>query len=253
MAGVARREMRLMHEPRLFKHRWRRLRAERWGSRTVVVREQKRPVLQQPHKHITIATMSQGTLYIHKYSPRSNWAGLLVKELGLDITVKFIQDNAEEFGKEFPLKLAPAFLGADGFKLTESAAVYPYLIDISKNDTLAGKNAKDRAQVTRWFAFLNTTVCDSWVQLLFKSKTDEEKAAAVEKLKFYASYIDSELSQHKYLAGDYITLADEYLYAFYPALGGSIGGVSAETYPHFAKWAADIAEKDPVAKALSAA
>lgn len=197
--------------------------------------------------------MSQGTIYIHKFSPRSNWIGLLTKELGLDFTIKTIQEHGDEFAKEFPLKLAPALLGSDGYKLTESAAIFPYLIDISSNKTLGGKDAKDRAQVTRWFSFLNADVCNNWVDLLFKAKTDEAKAAALAKLKSLVAILDAELGQHKYLATDYITLADEYFFAFYPALSQSIGGISAEQYPNIAKWVADITENDPIAKQLSKA
>lgn len=67
--------------------------------------------------------MSLGTLYT---SPRARGIlpSALVNSLGLDITVE--DASSEQFKSAFPLEKIPAYLGKDGYKLTESIAVNLY-------------------------------------------------------------------------------------------------------------------------------
>jgi elongation factor 1-gamma len=194
---------------------------------------------------------SQGTLYYFPSSPRSNWLGHLIKAINLDIA--FVdQTKSKEFEKEFPLKKGPAFIGADGFKLTEVISIVEYLISISDNYTLKGKNLKDETQVLRWLSYVNQDVVKSWSAVVFGNLTGEAKDAAVSTLESQFKYIDNELSTRKYLAlDDYITVADEFLFSWYSAFASSVGGINAENYPHIFQWYETIKANDPVAAGIA--
>jgi elongation factor 1-gamma len=195
---------------------------------------------------------SQGTVYYLPRSPRTNWLGHLIKALKLDI--EFVdQTNNKEFEKEFPLKKGPAFIDADGFKLTEVISIAEYLISISDNSDLKGKNLKDAAQVLRWLSYVNQDLLKSWAAVGKPNNfTEEEKAVAVSALEFQFKYIDNELSTRKYLALDgYITVADEYLFAWYKIFASTVGGINSENYPHIYKWYETIKANDPVAAAIA--
>jgi elongation factor 1-gamma len=206
---------------------------------------------------------SQGILYYLPSSRRSNWLGHLIKALNLDID--FVdQTTSKEFEKEFPLKKGPAFIDSDGFKLTELLSVVEYLISISDNSNLKGKNVKDAAQVLRWLSYINHDVIRNWSAVAFGNLTGDannktailaaetkNKAASILEIQF--KYIDNELSTRKYLSlNDYITVADEYLFAWYDAFASAIGGINAENYPHIFQWHETIRANDPVAAAIVA-
>lgn len=190
--------------------------------------------------------MSQGKVYIHR-SPRSNWLGKFAKVLNLDIEVHDI--SGEEFAKSFPLKKAPAFEDPTGFKLTEVIAIIEYFISIAEDKTLKGKTTKDAAQVLRWLSFLNQDVIDSWVQVNFVQKTEEGKAAATERLANLFKYIDGELENKVYIVGDYLTVADVYLFAVFPSMNATIN-ITEESYPNIYKWHAFVKAEEPVIKAI---
>lgn len=195
--------------------------------------------------------MSQGTLFIFPTSPRSNWLGHLVKHLNLDISVVACTEN-EEFSKLFPLHKAPAFIDSNGFKLTEVIAIIQYFIALSSKQYLSGKTIQDQAEVTRWLSFINQDILDNWGSYVFAAKTEEDKAKFSSALAKQIKYIDDELSTRSWLATPgYITVADEYLFSWYNALGAVVGGIGSSQYPHLAKWHEEVAIKDEVAIALS--
>lgn len=66
--------------------------------------------------------MSIGTLYSDSVT-RTKVPDALVKHFGLD--VKIVKPDAT-YEKNFPLKRLPAFIGNDGFKLTETIAISLY-------------------------------------------------------------------------------------------------------------------------------
>lgn len=69
--------------------------------------------------------MSQGTLYNNGLA-RGFLPIALVKYLGLDVEVADVETDKENFLKQFPLGKIPAFVGPEGFKLTEVMAISYY-------------------------------------------------------------------------------------------------------------------------------
>jgi glutathione S-transferase len=81
---------------------------------------------------------------------RAMWAleecGIPYETIGLDCGPNGLQDN-EEYAKVSPFKQIPA-IDDDGYILTESGAILPYLAE--KSGKLIPKDLKGRAQVYRW-------------------------------------------------------------------------------------------------------
>lgn len=67
--------------------------------------------------------MSQGTLYVNGLA-RGILPQSLIETWKLDIKVE--QTDCEVFAKEFPMAKIPAFIGPNGFHLTEVMAVLYY-------------------------------------------------------------------------------------------------------------------------------
>ncbi|KAG0682578.1 hypothetical protein C6P40_002411 [Pichia californica] len=189
------------------------------------------------------------TLYVMSRSPRSNWLGALVETLKLDIKVVDFANNSD-FEKEFPLKKVPALVESDGFELTEVIAIVEYLISISDNEIISGKSIKDKAQVLRWLSFINSDLTTAWGKVIFVAKTDDEKKSAIQSVSNLLKYIDNQLSKRPFLAVDYSTVADDFLFSWYAALS-SIVPITETEFPHLSKWHSVLKENDPVAKILS--
>lgn len=192
--------------------------------------------------------MSQGTLYIHPRSPRSKWLGLFAKALKLDIeTVDSLHNK--DFEDSFPLKKAPAFKDSTGFELTEVIAIIEYFVSISEDQYLKGKTDKDIAQVLRWLSFINQDFCGVLVDIAFIQTTEEGKAASVLKLTKLVKYINDQLKGKTYLAVDYLTVADVYLFAFFDTLNAFVK-VTDESYPNLAKWYASVKADNEIIKKI---
>lgn len=193
--------------------------------------------------------MSIGTLYYMPSSPRSNWFPALIKTLELDIKI-VDYSTCENFSKEFPLHKVPAFLGSDGFKLTETIAITDYFISLVPNSTLFGSNTKEKVQVLRWLCFLNQDFTNAAVNI-WKAKTDEDKKNYTEKAIELIKYIDSELASRKFLAlDDKPTVADIFGFGALNMVLG-VSGSDELKFPHIAKWKKNLIETQPTVQELS--
>lgn len=192
--------------------------------------------------------MSQGTVYIHPRSPRSNWLGPFAKALKLDIEVVDSLQN-KDFEDSFPLKKTPAFKDSTGFELTEAIAIIEYFVFISDDKYLKGKTVKDIAQVLRWLSFINQDCCGVLGDIVFVQKTEEGKAESVLKLAKLVKYINDQLKGKTYLAADYLTVADIYLFAFFDTINAFVK-ITEESYPNLAKWYAFVKADNEIIKKI---
>lgn len=190
--------------------------------------------------------MSAGTLYIMLRASRPY--SILIQQLGLDIEVVDYEKDPT-FVENFPLKKTPAFLGADGFKLTETIAVLEYLVTLVPDTNLGGKGDKEKAQVTRWLSFIRQDIYAAAANIRFRSKTDEEVKTNTEYFNFLFQYIDSELATKKYFVNDfYVTIADVFAYI---SLDRNLSLATGAEYPNIARFLNDIVVSNPVAAELS--
>lgn len=113
----------------------------------------------------------------------------------------------------------PEHPDAEGFVLTESAAILEYLADKLNWDELLPKDPVKRARVHEYLHEHHATVRHSTTQFfapLFvarhlhkdAAKADQIRADAGKTLAKTFKYIEDRLSKHKFLVGDKLTIAD---------------------------------------------
>lgn len=151
--------------------------------------------------------MSQGTLYYLAGSPRSNWFPAYIDELGLDVKTVLAKESSA-FATQFPLGKTPAFVGKD-IVLNETLAICQYLAELAESP-LAGRNALERAQITRWAAFINGDTAQLMVALWLQKKSEDEHQVDKAKLAAHLAYLNEYLGQTKFVSGGSLSWADIY-------------------------------------------
>ncbi|KAG7885858.1 hypothetical protein KL938_000890 [Ogataea parapolymorpha] len=199
--------------------------------------------------------MPLGTLYTLPSSPRSSFLISLIKYTGLDIEIK--DRNAPEFEDQFPLKKCPAYLGDDGFHLTENLAIIKYITEISsKKYNWYGKDAKEEAKVWQWLSFFNTefmpALCDWALPTVgILPYNAEQIQSGIERLEKLAGLIEKQLAKTKYLVGDEATLADLYASEF---VKGAYSGLWDEfwvkEHPGIERWFDQLRTEPVVGESL---
>lgn len=190
--------------------------------------------------------MSIGTLYVLLRASRPY--SILINQLGLDIEVANCE-NDQTFVRNFSLKKTPAFLGADGFKLTETIAILEYLVSLVPDAKLGGKSDKEKAQITRWLSFFHQDVYTAAANIRSISKTDEEVKSNTQYLIFLFKYIDSQLANQKYFVNDsHVTIADIYAYI---GLERNLSLIKGVEFPNIARFLNEIVASNSVTAELS--
>jgi len=159
--------------------------------------------------------MSFGKLYTYEANPRSTAIRAVAKANNLDLaTVNVDTDKpTDEFLKVNKLGKVPAFVGSDGYVLTESMAIAIYVTSQNEKTTLLGKTKQDYAAILRWMSLFNTEVLPAlggWYRPLlgkdpYNKKAVDESAARSHKV---ISIVEEHLANNTYLVGERITLAD---------------------------------------------
>ncbi|KAJ4903305.1 Glutathione S-transferase F9 [Raphanus sativus] len=153
-----------------------------------------------------------------------------------------------------PFGTVPAVVDGD-YKIFESRAVMRYVAEKyrSQGPDLLGKTVEDRGQVEQWLDVEATTfhppLLNLTLHIMFASvmgfpsdekliKESEEKLAAV--LDVY----EAQLSKSKYLAGDFVSLADLAHLPFTDYLVGPIGkAYMIKDRKHVSAWWDDISSR----------
>jgi elongation factor 1-gamma len=89
--------------------------------------------------------MAFGTLYTKQDNPRSTAIKAVAKANDLDLNIVEIQAGqvTAEHKKASPLGKVPAFLGEDGFALSEAIAIAIYVTSQNEKTTLLGKTKQE--------------------------------------------------------------------------------------------------------------
>ncbi|KAF5027317.1 hypothetical protein F66182_561 [Fusarium sp. NRRL 66182] len=170
--------------------------------------------------------MAFGTLFTREGNSRSTAIRAVAKANDLELNVvEAEKGNATaEHLKASPLGKIPAFVGEDGYALSEcvALAIYTFVgtfanpaIVTSQNEktTLLGKTKQDYASILKWMSFFNTEVMGpfgNWLPPLrgdapYNKKAVDEASRAC--LKAY-SVAEEHLIRNTFLVGERITLAD---------------------------------------------
>merc|ERR1712000_374329 len=148
-------------------------------------------------------------------NPRTTAIMAVAKANNLDLEVITAdpQKPTVEHLKANPLGKIPAFLGEDGFALSEAIAVAIYITSQNEKTTLLGKTKQDYASILKWMSFFNTEVLPPLggrfrpllgLDSYNKKNVEESSKKALRAI----GAIETHLVRHTYLVGDRITLAD---------------------------------------------
>ncbi|KAM0518642.1 hypothetical protein ACHAPE_004406 [Trichoderma viride] len=159
--------------------------------------------------------MAFGTLFTTADQPRATAIKAVAKANGLDLNISLVEAGkaSAEHKKAHPLGKYPAFVGEDGYALSECIAIAIYVTSQNEKTTLLGKTKQDYASILRWMSFFNTEVAPklgAWTALLNGSKPYNKKTVD-DTAKEAGAAIDAaeeHLTHHTYLVGERITLAD---------------------------------------------
>ncbi|GAV54304.1 hypothetical protein ZYGR_0AL00360 [Zygosaccharomyces rouxii] len=186
------------------------------------------------------------SLYIIEKSPRGQLVSDLVKYLNLDVKIVTDRESDAAYKKNFPLNKIPAFIGKNGFKLTETVAVIYYLVSLANNEKLekqlAGSSTEEKAKVLQWVAFANSDLAKSAATIMFlllglKPFNKKELDTSVEALEKFAQVYDARLSEYTYLATENVSLADFVSYQVWAfVFQGGVGAEFRKKHPQLVRW-----------------
>ncbi|KAF4974399.1 hypothetical protein FZEAL_8691, partial [Fusarium zealandicum] len=159
--------------------------------------------------------MAFGTLFTRENNARSTAIRAVAKanDIELNIVEAEAGNPTIEHLKANGLGKIPAFVGEDGFVLSECIAIAIYITSQNEKTTLLGKTKQDYASILKWLSFFNSEVLvrfGEWIGPLKgaapynkKSVDDASKAA----LKAFG-VVEEHLTRNTFLVGERITLAD---------------------------------------------
>ena len=141
---------------------------------------------------------------------------------------------------------------------TESRAISKYILRKGRSDLLRESNLSESAMVDVWLevekahfnSAMSPIILQSFVVPNFLGGETDVKIVMenLEKLKTALEVYEARLSRFKYLAGDFVSLADiSHFPAAYYLLGGPHASV-LEAYPHVKAWIAEVKERPSVKK-----
>ncbi len=162
-------------------------------------------------------------LYYVVGSPNCRKVHAVIHQLGLNVNFRYLDFFAghlqqTEFLRMNPNGMVPVLRDGD-FVLWESNAIMQYLADVSAGgETLLPRDAKGRADVTRWLCWELAHFNKAFGVLSFETVAKpgfmalppDEGAVAWAKgeLARYAAVLQNHLKDRKFLVGDHVTLAD---------------------------------------------
>jgi glutathione S-transferase len=175
----------------------------------------------------------------------------------IEVLISAAAHQTPEFKRKNPLALLPVLELPDGRVLRESMAICRYIEELHPEPNLFGSDAWERAQIEQWNrhaelellvpisqVFRNTN--KFWVGRIKQAPEFAEIMRELVAGRF--DWLEGELSQRPYLAGQRFTVAD--ITAICAIDFGKVAGIRIDpaTHPHLASWHSRVSER-PSAKA----
>ena len=178
--------------------------------------------------------MTFATVYCYPTSSRSNWLSDLGDYVGLKIVTKLKQETAN-YKEIFPLNKAPALITPSGYKLTETIAIFTYIVDKSNKKEFLGITEEEKANNLKWLSFMNSDFVGALYPLIYfpEGLTMEEHIARISR---FLKFIENELKikTTKYLSSDEILISDIFTVKTFDDVVGA--GVDLSPYPEIVKY-----------------
>ncbi|KAL1952599.1 hypothetical protein VTO42DRAFT_4696 [Malbranchea cinnamomea] len=156
--------------------------------------------------------MAFGKIYGLVDNPRTFVCLMVAKANNLDL--ELVESVPGQVDKAIhPLGKVPAFVGANGFALTECIAIAVYLASQNEKTTLLGKTKQDYASILRWMSFTNQDVLSAiagWFRPLLGRDAYNKKAVEESSKRALAAMdvLEAHLTANTFLVGERFTLAD---------------------------------------------
>jgi len=175
-------------------------------------------------------------------------AGIDLELCKVDLKTKET-DSGGDYAEINPKGYVPALQLEGGELLTEGPAIVQFLAEQKPEQKLAPEyGSLDHYRVLEWLNYISTEVHKSFLPL-FWDGSDDEKAAAKEKLADRFQYVEDHMGGD-YLMGDDFCIADAYLFTVYNWC--SKVGVDTGSWPRLKDFAERMAQRDGVKKAMKA-
>ncbi|KAK2742189.1 elongation factor 1-gamma [Colletotrichum kahawae] len=159
--------------------------------------------------------MAFGKLFTYPANPRTAAIRAVAKANNVDL--EYIEADTTkpsiEHLKANKLGKVPAFLGEDGYPLSECIAIAIYITSQNEKTTLLGKTKQDYASILKWMSYFNSEVLPpmgAWYRPLLgkdaynKKAVEDSSKVALKAVKV----VEEHLLSNTYLVGERITLAD---------------------------------------------
>lgn len=191
------------------------------------------------------------------YSPGacSLAAHIALREAGLPFDLVRVEGRGQktaggqDFAKITPKNYVPALQFDDGAVLTECTAILPWIGD-QKPGLAPAAGTMARYRMHEWLGYLNSEVHKGFSPFFTPGTTDDQKAAAKEKLAQRFAFIQSELGERLFALGADFSVVDAYLFT---VLGWTrYVGIDLGTWPALQTYHARIAARPAVQAALKA-
>ena len=170
--------------------------------------------------------------------PNPHVVRMFAAEKGVDLPKQAVdlmagENRMPEHLARNPMGQLPALELDDGSFITEITAICEYLEDIHPTPTLIGADAETRANTRMWTRRVDINICEPLTNgfryaeglPLFKDRIQTIPQAA-DDLKALAqaglSWLDGDMKDRPFVAGDALTLADIVLFCFM-AFGAAVG------------------------------
>ncbi|KAL5284497.1 GstE2.2 family protein [Megaselia abdita] len=186
-----------------------------------------------------------GKLILHgmKLSPCVRRTFAVAAAIGVEMEYKFVdlfkgENRTPEFLEINPVHTVP-ILEDDGKYIIESHAILSYLVNrYGKDDSLYPKDPFQRAMVDQRLHFETGIFYNRYGNLVIRIYMDDHPKFPQKDINaLYESYdyLEKFLSKQKYLAGDYLTIADLCcISSITPAV--LFANISEERYPKISDW-----------------
>ncbi|RPB25346.1 elongation factor EF-1 gamma subunit [Terfezia boudieri ATCC MYA-4762] len=155
-----------------------------------------------------------GKLYGVETNPRTIPLRVIAKANHLEIDFVGVDfPVSAEYLKINPVGKIPAFVGSNGFALTECIAIAVYFASQNENTTLLGKTKEDYASILKWMSFVNSDVISTlakwYLPLLGREPYNKKNVdTAIASSKKILSVLEQHLLHHTFLVTEKLTLAD---------------------------------------------
>ncbi len=168
--------------------------------------------------------MADIVLYGTPFSNFVRSARLAFEEKGVGYTLEPAPLKDSAYRRLHPFARMPALRHGE-FRLSESFAIMRYVDEAFDGPSLQPADPRARAQMTQWVSAFNDyfvavigrrMIAECYATFLFNRPTNEAVfEAALPDARYQLGVLDGILAKHRYLAGDWLSLAD---LIFFPEL-----------------------------------